>query len=209
MGFRINGVRDQQQKQNHRKRTDRLSKMMMNNRAASGGRWYHPFTARQWQELEDQSLFYKYMISGIPIPPHLIYTIRASLDSSTHPPPNVGRRKADGEEAGGGRCRRTDGKKWRCSKEACPDSKYCQKHMHRGRNRSRKSVELSTPIPYRKSNGMKDDECFKTSLGGASWQLAINNNTSSSNPSENAYSLQQQDDEIEMKEEKVMHHFLI
>ncbi|XP_035834775.1 growth-regulating factor 5 isoform X2 [Helianthus annuus] len=188
-------------------RENRQVKLMMNR--ASGSRWYHPFTARQWQELEDQALFYKYMISGMPIPPHLIYTIRASLDSSTHPPPNVGR-KVDGEEAGG-RCRRTDGKKWRCSKEACPDSKYCQKHMHRGRNRSRKSVELNTPIPYRKSNGMKDgemDESFKTSLGGASWQLAINNNTSSSNPSENAYSFQQQDDEIERKE-KVMHHFLI
>ncbi|KAJ0515659.1 putative transcription factor interactor and regulator C3H-WRC/GRF family [Helianthus annuus] len=156
--------------------------LMMNR--ASGSRWYHPFTARQWQELEDQALFYKYMISV-----------------------DVGR-KADPEEAGG-RCRRTDGKKWRCSKEACPDSKYCQKHMHRGRNRSRKSVELNTPIPYRKSNGMKDDECFKTSLGGASWQLAINNNTSSSNPSENAYSFQQQDETETERKEKVMHHFLI
>jgi hypothetical protein len=40
-----------------------------------------------------------------------------------------------------GRCRRTDGKKWRCSKEAAPDSKYCERHMHRGRSRSRKPVE--------------------------------------------------------------------
>ncbi|MCI00268.1 growth-regulating factor 4-like, partial [Trifolium medium] len=43
-----------------------------------------------------------------------------------------------------GRCRRTDGKKWRCSKEAYPDSKYCERHMHRGRNRSRKPVESQT-----------------------------------------------------------------
>lgn len=43
-----------------------------------------------------------------------------------------------------GRCRRTDGKKWRCSKEAYPDSKYCERHMHRGRNRSRKPVEFSS-----------------------------------------------------------------
>lgn len=43
-----------------------------------------------------------------------------------------------------GRCRRTDGKKWRCSKEAYPDSKYCERHMHRGRNRSRKPVESHT-----------------------------------------------------------------
>jgi hypothetical protein len=47
-------------------------------------------------------------------------------------------RKVDPEP---GRCRRTDGKKWRCSKEAYPDSKYCERHMHRGRNRSRKPVE--------------------------------------------------------------------
>ena len=42
-----------------------------------------------------------------------------------------------------GRCRRTDGKKWRCSKEAVPDQKYCERHMHRGRQRSRKHVEAS------------------------------------------------------------------
>ncbi|BAT95958.1 hypothetical protein VIGAN_08280800, partial [Vigna angularis var. angularis] len=40
-----------------------------------------------------------------------------------------------------GRCRRTDGKKWRCSREAVEGQKYCERHMHRGRNRSRKPVE--------------------------------------------------------------------
>jgi hypothetical protein len=40
-----------------------------------------------------------------------------------------------------GRCRRTDGKKWRCSREAYGESKYCDRHMHRGKNRSRKPVE--------------------------------------------------------------------
>ncbi|KAL8141070.1 hypothetical protein V2J09_007091 [Rumex salicifolius] len=40
-----------------------------------------------------------------------------------------------------GRCRRTDGKKWRCSKEAVANQKYCDKHMNRGRHRSRKHVE--------------------------------------------------------------------
>ena len=47
-----------------------------------------------------------------------------------------------------GRCRRTDGKKWRCSKEAAPDSKYCERHMHRGRNRSRKPVEAQLVAPH-------------------------------------------------------------
>ena len=43
-----------------------------------------------------------------------------------------------------GRCRRTDGKKWRCSRDVFVGHKYCERHMHRGRNRSRKPVE--TPI---------------------------------------------------------------
>lgn len=57
-----------------------------------------------------------------------------------------------------GRCRRTDGKKWRCSKNAIPDQKYCERHMHRGRQRSRKPVEAfgssSAPgsMPLDKSN---------------------------------------------------------
>ncbi|KAK3013109.1 hypothetical protein RJ639_010110 [Escallonia herrerae] len=54
-------------------------------------------------------------------------------------------RKVDPEP---GRCRRTDGKKWRCSKEAYPDSKYCERHMHRGRNRSRKPVEIATTSSF-------------------------------------------------------------
>ncbi|XP_076908459.1 growth-regulating factor 3-like [Bidens hawaiensis] len=115
-----------------------------------------PFTSTQWQELEHQALVYKYMISGMPIPPDLLFSIQRSLDSSTrlimhHHSPHlpIGRdyfqmgfgRKIDPEP---GRCRRTDGKKWRCSKEVYPDSKYCERHMHRGRNRSRKPVEANS-----------------------------------------------------------------
>lgn len=43
-----------------------------------------------------------------------------------------------------GRCRRTDGKKWRCSRDAVPDQKYCERHINRGRHRSRKPVEGHT-----------------------------------------------------------------
>lgn len=43
-----------------------------------------------------------------------------------------------------GRCRRTDGKKWRCSRDAVPDQKYCERHINRGRHRSRKPVEGQT-----------------------------------------------------------------
>jgi hypothetical protein len=34
-----------------------------------------------------------------------------------------------------GRCRRTDGKKWRCWRSTIPNEKYCERHMHRGRKR--------------------------------------------------------------------------
>lgn len=40
-----------------------------------------------------------------------------------------------------GRCKRTDGKKWRCSKDVAVNQKYCERHLHRGRPRSRKPVE--------------------------------------------------------------------
>lgn len=46
------------------------------------------------------------------------------------------------KDAEPGRCRRTDGKKWRCSRDVAPNQKYCERHMHRGRPRSRKHVEL-------------------------------------------------------------------
>lgn len=41
-----------------------------------------PFTPTQWQELEHQALIFKYMVSGVPIPPELIYSVKRSLDSS-------------------------------------------------------------------------------------------------------------------------------
>nr|BAJ87627.1 predicted protein [Hordeum vulgare subsp. vulgare] len=141
--------------------------MMMGGRAgaggvgAGGGRC--PFTATQWQELEHQALIYKYMASGVPIPSDLLLPLRRSflLDSALATSPSLafppqatlgwgcfgmgfGRKPEDPEP---GRCRRTDGKKWRCSREAYPDSKYCEKHMHRGKNRSRKPVEMSLATP--------------------------------------------------------------
>ncbi|KAI8547078.1 hypothetical protein RHMOL_Rhmol07G0167100 [Rhododendron molle] len=105
-----------------------------------------PFTAMQWQELEHQALIYKYLVAGMAVPPDLVIPIRQSFDSISarfFHQSSLGYcsyygKKIDPEP---GRCRRTDGKKWRCSKDAYPDSKYCERHMHRGRNRSRKHVE--------------------------------------------------------------------
>lgn len=42
------------------------------------------------------------------------------------------------------RCRRTDGKKWRCSRDVAPDQKYCERHAHKNRPRSRKHVEIQS-----------------------------------------------------------------
>ncbi|KAK8628035.1 hypothetical protein V6N13_063747 [Hibiscus sabdariffa] len=108
-----------------------------------------PFTVSQYQELEHQALIFKYMMAGLPVPPDLVLPIQKSFESISHRffhHPTMGYcsfygKKVDPEP---GRCRRTDGKKWRCSKDAYPDSKYCERHMHRGRNRSRKPVESQT-----------------------------------------------------------------
>ena len=72
-----------------------------------------------------------------------------------------------------GRCRRTDGKKWRCSKNVIPDQKYCEQHMHRGCRRSRKPVESSqitlpdSPLP---KNSNKVSENSKNLSAPVSFQ---------------------------------------
>ncbi|ESW29080.1 hypothetical protein PHAVU_002G041800 [Phaseolus vulgaris] len=121
------------------------------NKSGGGEMSKWPFTVSQWQELEHQALIYKYMVAGLPVPPDLVIPIQNSFHSISqtflhHPSSAMSYcsfygKKVDPEP---GRCRRTDGKKWRCSKEAYPDSKYCERHMHRGRNRSRKPVESQT-----------------------------------------------------------------
>ncbi|VFQ70566.1 unnamed protein product [Cuscuta campestris] len=118
-----------------------------------------PFTAVQWQELEHQAMIYKYLVAGVPVPPDLVVPIRRSLEalsSRLFHHPSLGYcsyygKKFDPEP---GRCRRTDGKKWRCSKDAYPDSKYCERHMHRGRNRSRKPVESQSAAAHTLSTAM-------------------------------------------------------
>jgi len=55
---------------------------MMSASASASARNRSPFTPTQWQELEQQALVFKYMVTGTPIPPDLIYSIKRSLDSS-------------------------------------------------------------------------------------------------------------------------------
>lgn len=76
-----------------------------------------------------------------------------------------------------GRCRRTDGKKWRCSKDAHPDSKYCERHMHRSRNRSRKHVESKCSISPQQSQSHVPSSSTSSSHvalgGGGSFQNIV------------------------------------
>ncbi|KAL3532059.1 hypothetical protein ACH5RR_005580 [Cinchona calisaya] len=121
------------------------------------------FSLAQWQELELQALIFRHMLAGAAVPPELLHLVKKSLINSSyhhhpyylphplhHYPPHLqpaallqsgywGRGSMDPEP---GRCRRTDGKKWRCSRDVVAGQKYCERHMHRGRNRSRKPVEI-------------------------------------------------------------------
>ncbi|XP_030532329.1 growth-regulating factor 3 [Rhodamnia argentea] len=120
------------------------------------------FSWAQRQELELQALIYRFMLAGAAVPAELLQPIKKSLLQAPcflhHPLGHLqhypqyqpallqagywGRASMDPEP---GRCRRTDGKKWRCSRDVVPGQKYCERHMHRGRNRSRKPVEIPTP----------------------------------------------------------------
>lgn len=99
-----------------------------------------PFTAAQWQQMdmERQSMMLKHMLTSVPVPagPELILPITRSLPTVLPPQSNRG---SDPEPW---RCRRTDGKKWRCSRDVAPHQKYCERHSHKNRPRSRKPVEL-------------------------------------------------------------------
>ncbi|KAK4365280.1 hypothetical protein RND71_016638 [Anisodus tanguticus] len=113
------------------------------------------FTFLQMQELEQQFSIYKYIDAGQPVPSHLIVPICKSFTcslkglhdgNSPHYPNLMGYGHVCSElksimEPEPRRCRRTDGRKWRCSKGVLQNQKYCEKHMHRGRQRSRKCVE--------------------------------------------------------------------
>ncbi|KAL5545910.1 hypothetical protein UlMin_005597 [Ulmus minor] len=118
------------------------------------------FSLAQYQELELQALIYRYFVAGAAVPQELLQPIKKSLLHTTpyffhnplqhypHYQPALfqsgywGRAAMDPEP---GRCRRTDGKKWRCSRDVVVGQKYCERHVHRGRNRSRKPVEIPTP----------------------------------------------------------------
>ncbi|KAG7029290.1 Growth-regulating factor 6, partial [Cucurbita argyrosperma subsp. argyrosperma] len=113
-----------------------------------------PFTPSQWMELEHQALIYKYITANVPVPSNLLIPIRKALESAGFSAYSAGFLRpgavgwgsfnmgfSNNSDPEPGRCRRTDGKKWRCSRDAVADQKYCERHMNRGRHRSRKPVE--------------------------------------------------------------------
>ncbi|KAL1223617.1 Growth-regulating factor 9 [Cardamine amara subsp. amara] len=118
--------------------------------------------AAQLLEFQMQTLVYRYIEAGLRVPHHLVVPIWNSLalsssssssnynyHSSSHHMDTVDREPT--------RCRRTDGKKWRCSNTVLPFEKYCERHMHRGRKRSRKLVESSYDVASSSASSTKHD----------------------------------------------------
>ncbi|XP_048533379.1 growth-regulating factor 10-like [Triticum urartu] len=113
-------------------------------------------TFMQQQELEHQVLIYRYFAAGAPVPVHLVLPIWKSVAASSFGPHRFPSLIGLGSlcfdyrssmEPEPGRCRRTDGKKWRCSRDVVQGHKYCERHVHRGRGRSRKPVEGAPAAP--------------------------------------------------------------
>ncbi|CAN1815321.1 Growth-regulating factor 1 [Linum perenne] len=119
------------------------------------------FTPSQWMELEHQALIYKYLTANAAVPSNLLNPIKKSLypfalsssssSASFNPSPlgygafHLGYPGSTNDPEPG-RCRRTDGKKWRCSRDAFGDQKYCERHISKGRHRSRKPVEANKVV---------------------------------------------------------------
>eukprot|EP00250_Pteridium_aquilinum_P013874 c21627_g1_i1 orf=192-2849(+) len=97
------------------------------------------FTQDQWAELRQQTYVLKHVAAGNTPPSALLLPMGCKVENVG--PINLGSNPgsfylglADSQP---GRCRRTDGKKWRCGRLVVPDQKYCERHMHRGRGRSK------------------------------------------------------------------------
>ncbi|XP_047319408.1 growth-regulating factor 8-like [Impatiens glandulifera] len=104
-----------------------------------------PFTVSQWQELERQRMIYKYMSSSTPVPNELLFSpLISDPPSSQSNTSGLELKFSRSTDPEPWRCRRTDGKKWRCSRDVTPDQKYCERHAHKNRPRSRKPVETLT-----------------------------------------------------------------
>ncbi|KAK3011795.1 hypothetical protein RJ639_011783 [Escallonia herrerae] len=100
------------------------------------------------RELEHQALIYKYMVAGHHVPSHLIIPIWKSVASNckdrrlvVHIFSVLGSSTLNCDSR-----RNMDPEPGRCSKDAVPDQKYCEKHLYRGRQPSKKHVEPNLSI---------------------------------------------------------------
>ncbi|KAK8521044.1 hypothetical protein V6N13_077168 [Hibiscus sabdariffa] len=116
-----------------------------------------PFTAAQWQELERQTMIFKYIMASVPVPAELLIPITRNSSNAMRGSLELGF-SSNSSDPEPWRCRRTDGKKWRCSRDVAPDQKYCERHSHKSRPRSRKPVEL----PNHSSNISSNDHKSQT-----------------------------------------------
>jgi hypothetical protein len=100
-------------------------------------------------ELQRQALIYKHMAASAPIPSYLLFSdINATAAASSYyycynTPllvPHYHAQQAARmsvllqcmqQAVARRRCGRTDGKKWRCARDAEPDQRYCQRHLNR------------------------------------------------------------------------------
>ncbi|KAK1375902.1 Growth-regulating factor [Heracleum sosnowskyi] len=128
------------------------------------------FTASQLEEFKHQALIYNYMVSGVPVPTDLLSALKRKLDFSStlflHKQVRWGsyrKRFNRKEELEPERCKRTDGKKWRCSREAHRESRYCERHMHRGRKPVTISANTTSPVIKIHSNSVHDHPSIQTS----------------------------------------------
>ncbi|XP_022147059.1 growth-regulating factor 9 isoform X2 [Momordica charantia] len=144
-------------------------------------------TVGQLHELQQQVLIHKHLVAGLRVPTHLLIPIWKSvvrnLGSNINGFSHLGidyRSMMDPEP---GRCRRTDGKKWRCSRNTVPHQKYCERHMHRGRQRSRKPVEASeNDSPSKRILLNNPDEVVRCTVVAPASTICGNNKTKNTFP---------------------------
>ncbi|KDP32107.1 hypothetical protein JCGZ_12568 [Jatropha curcas] len=128
------------------------------------------FTASERMELKQQALIYKHISASVPEPDNLLLPLENNLrphpyglpasSAGVFPSNSLGcsslqlgyMGSSTSRDSEPERCRRTDGKKWRCSRNTVPDQKYCEKHRNRGRYRSRKPVEAQTAAQATNTN---------------------------------------------------------
>ncbi|XP_010518167.1 PREDICTED: growth-regulating factor 9-like isoform X4 [Camelina sativa] len=148
--------------------------------------------AAQFVEFQMQTLVYRYIEAGLRVPHHLVVSIWNSLalsSSSNYNSPSSslavlssdkGLNHIHTVEPEPTRCRRTDGKKWRCSNRVLLYEKYCERHMHRGRKRSRKLVESSYKVASSSASLTKHDNTYGLDINNDSESVLLHETMSGS-----------------------------